>query len=185
MPNDLEAERKALAKQRREIEREREALKRERRDLDRDKDKKKKKKRSRHDDDEPRKALRLRSESAPAPRRTSLKTRMREAREKGDAIKELNALGESNATRAELELELQMNERDRLQRETELKQTRAEVVAQTRVDVTEAVRCARVLERVLGRLEAHDTWGFLWLIFVEWLMFVEWICGRARLGGRF
>ena len=47
MPNDLEAERKALAKQRREIEREREALKRERRDLDRDKDKKKKKKRSR------------------------------------------------------------------------------------------------------------------------------------------
>ena len=65
MPNDLEAERKALAKQRREIEREREALKRERRDLDRDKDKKKKKKRSRHDDDEPRK--RHRSEAAPLP----------------------------------------------------------------------------------------------------------------------
>ncbi len=65
MPNDLEAERKALAKQRREIEREREALKRERRDLDRDRDKKKKKKRSRHDDDEPRK--RHRSEAAPLP----------------------------------------------------------------------------------------------------------------------
>ena len=34
MPNDLEAERKALAKQRREIEREREALEARRRDLD-------------------------------------------------------------------------------------------------------------------------------------------------------
>ena len=65
MPTDLEAERKALAKQRREIEREREALKRERRDLDRDRDKKKKKKRSRHDDDEPRK--RHLSEAAPLP----------------------------------------------------------------------------------------------------------------------
>ena len=70
MPTDLEAERKALSRQRRDIEREREDLKRERRHLDRDRHSdrdrsdRKKKKRSR-DDDEPRK--RHRTESAPIP----------------------------------------------------------------------------------------------------------------------